>query len=64
MGKRAEVSLVERSDDSTDSGAENDAVANDERREDMQETLLLHDKRPRISVGTFYLLSLTCGVGG
>ena len=64
MGKGVEVSTVVRSDDSTESGAENDAFTNDASERELQDALLLDNQRPQISVGKFYLLSLTCGVGG
>ena len=62
MDKLIKVIMIER--DSIDSNPIDHGDDNDMGALGIQETLLIHDPRPEVSVSRLYLLRLTSGVGG
>jgi len=64
MGKNVEITMIERSSDLSESDTETDAIENGRRELGIHEALLIANHQPEASVGRWYLLFLTCGVGG
>lgn len=59
-----EVIVIKCSRESMETDNQDDATDDDGRGINIQERLLIDEPRSEASVGRFYLLSLTCGVGG
>lgn len=56
--------MIDRNDDLSDSDADNDDVGTVQSSLGVRETLLIEDHNLVAPVSLFYLLALTCGVGG